>query len=203
MNLLNGFKEYLFSQDNKASKLTVKNYLSDIRHFIKWFEKEYSQSFSPVAVSPKVINLYKEANKKLLSETSIQRHLSSLRKFFIFLKLESEISVSPFEIDKVNQKTEDDPWRVKDFKSHLYVYNASHLTIKNYVIDVKQFIKWAKEVTRLDSVDPRRTHADDLISTGKVNKALIEEYKSRLINNAGFSPATVNRKLSSLRRYLN
>jgi len=31
---------------------------------------------------------------------------------------------------------------LRDFKNHLYVYNASKLTIKNYIIDIKQFLNW-------------------------------------------------------------
>jgi len=215
MNLLDQFKEYLFSQDNKASKLTVKNYLSDIRHFIKWFEAQYQVSFDPQHITTTTIELFKKAMigpdlptdshgsdpqksviNQRISSRSLERHLSSLRKFFTFLKLEGHIGVNPFEQirDKSAQESAKiDPFNLKDFKNYLYVYNASHLTIKNYVIDVKQFIKWAKEVTG----------TENLISEGRVNKALIEEYKARLVNTAGFSPATINRKLSSLRKYLN
>jgi len=36
----------------------------------------------------------------------------------------------------------------------------------------------------------------------EINSKLVEEYKQRLVEQGTFSPATINRKLSSLRKYL-
>src|SRR3972149_1513869 len=103
---------------------------------------------------------------------SVDRNLSSLRKFFHFLKLEGLVSHSPF--DFIAMAEEADPWRIKDFKSHLYVFNASGLTIKNYIIDLKQFVHWAEAVVP-KSLDLEEKTID------KVNDKLIEEYKERLL----------------------
>ncbi|MBI2075034.1 MAG: hypothetical protein HYT83_04330, partial [Candidatus Levybacteria bacterium] len=82
-----------------------------------------------------------------LSPRSLERHMSSLRKFFHFLKIEGIITSNPFELKPATHNLQPDPYYLKNFKDHLYVYNASALTIKNYIIDVKQFLNWAQEVT--------------------------------------------------------
>ncbi|MBI3985061.1 MAG: site-specific integrase [Candidatus Levybacteria bacterium] len=191
MNLLEQFKTYLFSQEEKPSSVTVKNYSSDINHFLRWFEKQYG-TFLSSPITNKTLEEYKASFIEVFSPASMQRHLSSLRKFFKYLKSEGKLAVDPFEASVINQKHEVDIWKLKDFKNNLYVDNAAHLTIKNYIIDVKQFIAWAKEVTGLE---------DDLL-VNRLDKDFVEEYKKRLIEVGEFSPATVNRKLSSLRKYL-
>ncbi|MBI2032690.1 MAG: site-specific integrase, partial [Candidatus Levybacteria bacterium] len=148
MNLLNEFKQYLLIQPNKASSTTVKNYLADVRKFVKWYELKFGRTFSASDVSSQNIVDFKEDSLSDYSALSVDRSLSSLRKLFTFLKLEGHISHSPFEQLEANkQQFIPDPWRLKDFKNYLYVYNASHLTIKNYVIDLRQFLSWVDEVT--------------------------------------------------------
>ncbi len=191
MNLLEQFKNYLFSQETKPSNVTVKNYSSDINHFVKWFEKQYGTILtSPITNT--ILEQYKASFEKTFSPASMQRHLSSLRKFFKYLKIEGKMTIDPFEESVIHETQEKDVWRLKDFKNNLFVNKAAHLTIKNYIIDVKQFIAWAKEVTGLEN--------DLLIN--RLSKEFVEEYKTRLVKKGEFSPATVNRKLSSLRKYL-
>ena len=217
MDLLEQFKEYLLSQDKKASKITVKNYLSDVNHFIRWYESANGKTFEPSTVTRQTIEAYKQnmintddqrisadnlresVGNQCISPRSMERHLSSLRKFFKFLKLEGHISLNPFEQfsnPAIQQSV--DPYRLRDFKSYLYVFNASHLTIKNYLIDIKQFLNWAKEVLRLN--DSHDLSANNLFK--HISGNLLEEYKTRLINEGTFSITTINRKLSSLRKYI-
>jgi len=97
-NLIEQFKQYLFSQDKKASSVTVKNYMSDINHFTRWFEKAYGKSFEPKEVTGQVIDEYKTQASEIFSASSLDRHFSSLRKFFKFLLIEGVISINPLEI---------------------------------------------------------------------------------------------------------
>ena len=122
MNLLEAFKSYLFSQSNKPAKVTVKNYLSDVNHFLRWYENKYQKKLSPSEITAGVIKDYKETNINVFSPSSLERHLSSLRKFFSFLKLDGQMARSPFEeLADLNKKVDDDPWHLKDFKNYLYV----------------------------------------------------------------------------------
>src|SRR5260221_857543 len=193
MEFIELFKKYLFSQKNAPSKVTVKNYLADVSQFIRWLEQRLGHSFAATEISPDIIEDFKSDAAKLLSASSLDRHLSSLRKFFTFLKLEGHIAKSPFEQPtRNNQQETTGLFHVKDFKNFLYVYNSSHLTIKNYIIDVKQFILWLSKVTTL---------TDNILAT--IDNSVIETYKARLLEENVFSPSSINRKLSSLRKYLN
>src|SRR3989344_1268282 len=193
--LLTRFKQYLFSQSTIPSKVTVKNYLSDVSSFIRWFENKTGQNFTPQLVNLENIEEYKSEHKDSLSASSIDRHISTLRKFFKFLKDEDIVKINIFEQAQIEKAAAvSDPWRLKDFKNFLFESNSSHLTIKNYIIDVKQFLIWTKQVLGAEN-------EQSLLSS--IRPDLVEEYKKRLTTEAGFSPATVNRKLSSLRRYLN
>src|ERR1700694_3682547 len=154
MDLLEQFSSFLFSQDKKASKVTVKNYLSDINHFIRWYESSSGTDFSPSEVTKKTLDSFKADNSSVFSASTLERHLSTLRKFFYFLKIEGKISSDPFKQILDPNSEPKDPWKIKDFKNYLYLYNASHLTIKNYLIDIKQFLNWAEEViSAKDAVD--------------------------------------------------
>ena len=196
MNLLEAFKSFLFSQGTKPSKVTVKNYISDINHFIRWYESRFQKPFPPSEIKKQILDDYKTQSLEVFSQSSLERHLSALRKFFTFLKLEGKISYSPFEQIKSETALDADPWHIKDFKSYLYVYNASHLTIKNYLIDIKQFLNWAEEVTTSNVA----SGGADVLN--HINLRLIEEYKQRLRDLGSLTPATINRKLSSLRKYV-
>lgn len=198
MELLSQFSQYLFSQKQPASQLTVKNYLSDIRKFIRWFEIEFSRPFSPSLFSWQIIQIYKE--KSGMQGSSLERSLSSLRKFSGFLLVSNEITNDPFQ--ELARKLESaskykEKWRLHEFKNFLYNNKSSYLTIKNYIIDLRQFIGWLEKV--YPPSESYEVKEENLFE--KIDHRLLEEYKARLSDSLGLSPASVNRKLSSLRRY--
>jgi site-specific recombinase XerD len=196
MNLSAQFKTYLLNQKQPASKATVKNYLSDLNRFIAWFEAKYAHNFTAGEVSPETLVTFKNESLALRSASSVERNLSSLRKFFTYASLEGITTRSPFE---ANDRIEElDPWRILDFKNFLFVVHSSPLTIKNYIIDVKQFKSWLEETIPL--TDRTQVNISQLIYD--IDSSLFSEYKSRLLKNLSLSPVSVNRKLSSLRRYI-
>ncbi|MDO8658858.1 MAG: site-specific integrase [Candidatus Levybacteria bacterium] len=209
MDLLNRFIEHLLSK-NKHSRITVKNYKADICHFIRWFEAYFKRQFNPSLVTPQIIETYKNSNTgisdkiqqdvysdKSISIKTLKRHLSSLRSFFSFLKIEEIVKYNPLELASTsNTKNDSDTWGIKSFKNYLYVCNSSDLTIKNYINDIKQFLSWAQNVTRIkDAWDIREKNLFE-----KIDLSLIEEYKNRLLEN-NISAQSINRKLSSIRKY--
>ncbi|HEX8965598.1 MAG TPA: site-specific integrase [Patescibacteria group bacterium] len=198
MYLLDLFKKYLLSQQNSPSQLTVKNYLADIRKFISWFQNTFNQEFKAQEVSYETIQQFKDAFASETAISSIERYVSSLRKFFHFLKIEGIISHDPFSDTPKETIEEADPFRLKAFKNFLYVYNASALTIKNYIIDVKQFFAWAKEVAKNENGQD----VTDQEILNSVSNKLLETYRDRLYSQNIFSASSINRKLSSLRKYL-
>ena len=196
MNLLQQFVDFLKNRKNQPSFLTVKNYKADIGQFISWFEKEFNFSFNPSIITLQILEHYKKSRN--LSPSSIERHISSLRKFFNFLKFEGIISHSPLQNKTASAQALKDPWKLRNFKNFLYEYKKSHLTIKNYINDIKSFFLWLNEVSLTKYV----WNITDRNLLSKVNFSVLDEYKQRLIT-SNFSPRTVNRKLSSLRNYIN
>ena len=207
MDLLKRFVSYLTSQKNNYSKATIKNYRADAGQFIRWFEKTFNKLFNTKDITPELIEVYKKSRaqdisqpSRPLSSRSLKRHLSSLRKFFHFLKIEGAISKDPLETisnSLKNASSQKDKLHLNQFKNYLYIYNLANLTIKNYIIDVKQFFVWLEKVTGVNnSWDVREKNVFE-----KISPILINEYKERLLSQ-NFSPKTINRKLSSLRKYI-
>jgi len=196
MNLLNQFRDYLSSQNKPSSKSTIKNYASDLRFFLGWIEKNYSFDFDPKLVNADIIEHFKRSNVDRISASSLDRHMSSIRKFFLFLKEQNHIDVFPFEKFTPEDKNED-PRHLNKFKNHLYSGGSSGITIKNYLIDIRQFLDWTQRVTNAEDA----WNIKDQNIFNKINPEIIEEYKKRLLSE-GFSPLTINRKLSSIRNFV-
>ncbi len=89
--LVEEFLTYLAGVKN-YSYLTIVAYYSDLKDFVKFYEKE---SFDKGDFSKKIIN-YLEYLKKKYSPFSIARKISSLRSFFKFLEIEKGLKESPF-----------------------------------------------------------------------------------------------------------
>ncbi len=195
MNFLQQFISFLLSQRTKPSLSTVKNYKADIGQFMNWFENEYKSPFDPLRISIQTFEKYIETRG--LSEKSMRRHKSSLRKFFNFLKTQKIVNFDIFPTPNYKEKIAADPWMINNFKSFLYDNRKTDLTIKNYINDVKSFFIWLTEVALLKYT----WNVADKNLLNKINASVVEEYKQRLIS-AKFSPATINRKLSSLRNYI-
>lgn len=194
MELLNKFRLYLTY--NRVSSLTAKNYLSDLRYFLNWYSTAFIKEFSGENLDQTVIDGFKSQNSSKLAASTLERHLSSLRKFSTFLVGEGVINTSPFESPKTNQEREDDKWQIKEIKDYLYLQGASPSSIKNYISDIKQFFQWTDKV-----IQPSEKWIVNKDIYKNLTTDLLNEYKARLLN-LGFSPLSVNRKLSSIRKLI-
>ncbi len=229
MDIINQFKKTLLEngdsarlaedgESRRASKVTVKNYIADVKRFVFWFENNYKRSFPPPALTLELVETYLTP-LRAASPRSAKRYQSSLRKFFGYLTAEGKLSYNPLENSKVKQlKT--DPLYLKEFGNYLYSSNASPVTIKNYILDVRQFLNWASEVTEdsYKKVQPEEGSPslfDNSLTPAKqlqfsnqaypfanIDTFILDEYKNRLVNETRLSPLSVNRKLSSLRKYI-
>lgn len=204
MKTLADFQHFLFSH-NRASKSTVKNYTADIKRFIRWYENRFHKEFSPdeitgLMIKEFVIDQTSGISEDAASTRSVERYLSSLRKFFSYLVTEQSIENNPLDqlTDSKKDEKEKDYWKLTQFKDYLYRSKASDLTIKNYIIDIQQFTAWITEI--MSNKDHYSLKDRDLFS--KVTAHMLEEYKHRLLHEAKAAPTTINRKLSSLRKYI-
>ncbi len=187
MEHIENFQLYLIQKG--SSRPTVKNYIADIRKFIKFLET--TSSFSPSAITSDSIAAYKTHLSSLqTSPSSIDRYLSSLRKFTSFLSEKKLLAINPFLI---TEEKEVDIWELGGFKNALHTQHVSPLTVKNYFLDIKQFLSW------IEKVDTNITKDNNI---SRITPEVVETYKSRLLSQMELSPLSVNRKLSSLRKYL-
>lgn len=86
MNILNEFEKYLkekFAKDSEQN--TIKNYLSDVKQFIKFFEEEYGEevmTFNHIELS-EYINYMR--NKKNYKFTTMNRKIAAISNYDDFL----------------------------------------------------------------------------------------------------------------------
>jgi len=197
MNLLQDFKAYLLGSPVPTSALTIKNYAADIRKFISWFEHEYNQEFAPTAVTEASISLFKNSQLQHASAASVNRYISSLRKFYGYLEAQQLLYSNPFTVTHSSPPTID-LWKTKEFKDYLYTQKASPVTIKNYLSDLEHFKKWFEQKTLMSD----NSQIKEVINLEYISPALLESYRNGLFEVLHFSPASVNRKLSSIRKYI-
>jgi site-specific recombinase XerD len=133
------FKKYLTNK--KLSKVTVKNYISDLHHFFEWSAKNDLKN-----TSRQTFSLYKK--HLLVTHTpskTINRYLSTLRSYGEFLQAKGITLINPAEeLKNPATNTEKQPEKTQallnNFKKSLKQEDLSKTTIKNYLSDVNQFV---------------------------------------------------------------
>ena len=84
INLPKEFTTYLSSQG--LNKISIRNYLSDIKKFIAWFESSSGKKISPQNLKSYHISLYeKHLLNNSVSNANIKRYITSVKKFSQFL----------------------------------------------------------------------------------------------------------------------
>jgi site-specific recombinase XerD len=152
------FKNYLLAGNVKP--ITIKNYLSDLRHFFGWLIfklKVKNQELNPALregrekiennpinflnlITPEIIDDYKTylyENKIPLK--TINRRLSTLRKFFSFcinqgwLKENPARKISNIKKNKIEEI-------LNQYKQNLVKENFDTKTINSYLEDIREFL---------------------------------------------------------------
>jgi site-specific recombinase XerD len=149
------FKQYLLAENN--SSITIKNYLSDLRHFIGWailklpreawsrsagkIEEIDSKEFIALIDVP-LIDEYKQyLITNNIPQKTINRRLSTLRKFFTFCILQSWRKDNPAK--KVNNLIADKNELLSNFKHYLTQKKAlADSEIENISDDINSFLNF-------------------------------------------------------------
>ncbi len=79
------------------SSSTIVNYLTDLRAFRRWADGALAPGFSLAQTNPEHIRQYRDYLSKTLKRASstINRHLMSLRKFFVFVTELGIVAINP------------------------------------------------------------------------------------------------------------
>jgi site-specific recombinase XerD len=146
------FKNYLEQQG--VSKNTRKNYLADFGQFLGWLKQKTGTSYGGAGLSLLglfTLETFSEYKANLLRIrtplATINRHLSTLRKFCAFAKTQGWLKENPAsEIKNVSKPTEQRPTElvIKNFRDHLQKERVSPMTIRNYLSDIRHFLAWLK-----------------------------------------------------------
>lgn len=100
-------KEYevYLTVEKGLSHSTIENYLRDIKHFIDFLEKEYNV-FDIQKTTKDHIYSYLKKLRLSMKERSIQRHMVSLRQFYIYMIKDNIVEynmMSSFDMGKIGE----------------------------------------------------------------------------------------------------
>ena len=137
INLPESFRNHLKTQ--KVSSATVKNYVADVNHFLKWFKSCHQTTGQNIfrSFTDKTLTQYRKHLLKNNSPLStINRRFSALRKFGQFAQSKGWLKKNPA------LKIKNEAGVIVKFKKHLEKEKVSPITIKNYLSDVRHFLAW-------------------------------------------------------------
>jgi site-specific recombinase XerD len=141
------------------SALSIKNYRSDVYHFVGWLIFSVRSlgvavdSFSECTpfIQPQMGIRYKKfLVENRLSSKTVNRRLTTLRHLSRFLN-DKHIITFDFTQDVSNIETGSktnipaDKALLMDFEKYLSLQTESKNTIKNYLSDIKHFLSWLQQ----------------------------------------------------------
>lgn len=91
------YKDYLQNEDR--SKLTIKVYLSDVKAFAFWFEKQNQEVLKPARVTPSDLRSYRQYLQESLRQkaSTVNRKLASLASWLRWAVETEQISANPMD----------------------------------------------------------------------------------------------------------
>lgn len=139
------FRQHLLAENVKPA--TLKNYSSDLRHFLGWLSSEqlYDSSLQSIqSLNEKNVRDYKEylVINKIPTKTT-NRRLSTLRNFFSFCIAQGWISENLAKKISNEKNPLDLPKIINSFKKDLIDEGHSNNEINEYITDVSEFLTLA------------------------------------------------------------
>ena len=142
------FKKFLLAEN--VSPVTLKNYLSDLRHFLGWTilklkaqNKKNFENLSPLEFLNQIDESLVEEYKNYLvvnaiPAKTINRRLSTLRKFFSFCISQGWLKENPAK--KIQNLKLNIDSIISSFALSLEKENLDQKTIKSYLEVVQEFL---------------------------------------------------------------
>lgn len=100
---------YVLREEEDLAAATIRNYLSDLRHFVVWCEAKWQEgqeealSFTPEAVTTPTLTSYRTyvQHSLYLKPASVNRALISLKRYFAWLLTTGQIRHDPAKVLKL------------------------------------------------------------------------------------------------------
>ncbi len=207
-DLLTSFTAFLV--ESGLSSVSIKNYLSDIRHFIRHLESRKVDDLQEVFQNiTKYINSYVLEQKTLLTPTATtNRRLASVRRLATYLnvkygivnnesKLKTDHNVSPsvssssnLNNDSASDNSNISSKKILDqFRQHLISEKKSHSTVKNYLSDLYHYFAWIANQTPYNT-----NHLEQVLSNEELQNYITYQ---KLVHT---STSVINRRQSSIKQ---
>ncbi|NMC35734.1 site-specific integrase, partial [Candidatus Beckwithbacteria bacterium] len=144
--------------------------------------------------TPENFEAYKEyLSSQNLETEAVNNTVAALKLFGSYLTSKKIVEIDPTtQLDEIEVPKTTDPAPAvsifDQFARHLKAAQLSPTTIKNYVADAEQFFSWLHEYEKGVDFD---------LMTPK----LIDAYRQYLQQQLGMAPASIERKVSSLRKF--
>jgi integrase/recombinase XerD len=120
--------------EEDLSSATIRNYLSDLRHFIAWCEsiwqqgREDTRSFTPEAVASPTLTHYRTYLQALqLKPNSINRSLISLKRYFAWLMTTGQLTYDPAKVVKLVGEEVTSPRHLDDQEEQALVATVTEM----------------------------------------------------------------------------
>jgi len=145
-NLEATFSKYLAAEN--YSRISIKNYLSDLRHFTGWVINKLRATSYELRVEnihSDVIETYKSyLSDNQTPNKTINRRLSTLRKFFSFCINQSWITDNPARnIENIGNKPKL-PLQLTQFKTYLISKGVKKPIIAKYLNNLEEFYQFVQ-----------------------------------------------------------
>lgn len=150
-NLEASFKQSLLAGNKNLQKNTIKNYLSDLRHFVGWFilKQNKTTTFNYVDLISQInLEFVSDYQSYLLDNQipprTINRRLSTLRKLCSFALSQGWLKENVAKkIRNLNQKIDEkgisNDLIIQKFKTYLFSKGLEKQDVLNCVNDIKEF----------------------------------------------------------------
>jgi len=143
------FKKFLIAEN--LSPVTLKNYLSDLRHFLGWSILKLKSKNEKINLENiNYLDFLEKINEPIIEEyknyliinsiplKTINRRLSTIRKFFSFCISQGWLNQNPAK--KIKNENFNKEEILKSFQEDLKKENLDQNTIKSYLITIREFL---------------------------------------------------------------
>jgi len=163
------FTLYLKSQ--RVSNITLRNYSSDINHFLDWFNSPLSDPYKIAqSITEEALKKYQQfLQENNIAISTTNRRFSALRqlgRFFIFQGWSKKNPVK--KVGNITAKKENNfPQQLMEkFAKSLKNEGKNKTTIRNYVSDVKGYLEWSK-INLKSQITSIQTNSNDQFTSTK------------------------------------
>ncbi len=188
-----------FLIESGLSAVSIKNYLSDVRHFLRFLESQKQFNLTEVFQNLSIyISKYsQEQSSTLTPPATTNRRLASIRRLSNFLNIKYQITKietlsepTPNTSNNANNNKDLSSKKIlEQFKQQLINEKKTHSTVKNYLSDLYHYFSWIANQTPFNA-----SHLEQVLSTEQLASYIAYLKLTRA------SSSVISRRQSSIKK---